>query len=237
MFEVMRPEALSAALDLFSKVAQIANGLVAFLIVSRISFLVVKISQGSAYGEVLQDAVVFFVAIALYPMLVKTILGVSSDIAIQIGTIPVPEAQSKIGQFFQRMVSDYPLLMIFSGIGDLLILNIAKAIYTILLSVLIASAPLFILLSTLLNIHGGLKTYFGIFITLSLWPIIWNLIGALANNFNGKFGDSVLASTSFWIVFQAMQLLSPIFTFGLMRSMSLSLGSSTAMKIGRKLWS
>lgn len=171
----------------------------------------------------------------VYPILLKLIVFGIGDLATQISYSPNESAQKSIQGFVDRMFMDFPILMVSGRIGDLIIGAFAQSIYTALISLFVATAPIFIFLTTMLNIQSGIKSYFHILIALSLWPLMWNILGQLALNVGNQFQDAPVSSLCFWLVIQGLQFLSPMFTFGLIKNMSTSVGLGKVALIGKKI--
>lgn len=235
-FLPMSEAVLSSGLILFNKVGAAVTAFVSVVLILRMTYLVVKISPGSEYGDLLKDAVSFFGILSIFPMILKLVIFGTADLARRISFIAPPESQSGIRSFFNRMFSDYPLLSIFGKIGDVLILGLANAVYTALLSLFVASAPVFFFMALLLNIHHGFKSYFGLIISLSLWPVMWNILGQLSVQISSQFNDSPVASVCYWIVILVLQLISPIFSFMLFKTLSTNTGVGTVARYGGMLW-
>ncbi len=227
---------LSSSLTLFTKVATIVTGGISVLFMMRLCFLVVKVSPAEEYGDLIQDCVYFLGVTAIYPVILKLIVFGLGDLAYKISFIPVESSQRALHDFLERMFSDFPMFVVFGKIGDIFILGVANSIYSALMSLLIASGPIFILLGTMLNLQTGIKSYFGLIICLNLWPVMWNLLGQLSIQMSGIFHESPVTSVCFVFVVQVLQLLSPIFSFTLFKSLSLDSGSSKIMSIGRMFW-
>lgn len=234
-FLPMNESVLSQGLTLFSKVSSILAGLVSVVFFMRIAYLVVKISPGSDYGDVIKDTVAYFAASSIYPVLLRMIVFSVNEIAAKVSYISNVESQLQIQEFFDKIFSTSIALGLYSKLGDTLVLGIANAIYTAFISILIAAAPIFIFLSTMLDLQGGLKVYFGLILSLCLWPIMWNLLGQLSLHVGGAFHESPITSVCFYVVIHVLQLLSPIFSFSLFKSMSLNLGVGKVASLGRML--
>lgn len=227
---------VTASLILFQKVAAAVTAFVSVIVILRMTYLVVKISPANEYGDLLKDTVSFLGIIMIFPMILKLIIYGIADLAKKISFVTPAESQAGISAFFNRMFSDYPILSIFGKIGDILILGFANAVYTALLSLFIASAPVFFFLALLLNVHNGIKGYFSLIISLSLWPIMWNILGQLSIQISSQFNDSPVSSVCFWFVIQVLQLISPIFSFILFKNLTATTGVGTVARYGKMLW-
>lgn len=234
-FLPMNEAVLNGSLALFSKVSTLIIGLVSVIFTMRVAFLVVRVSPASDYADLLKDTVIFLGFLGIYPILLKLIVFGIGDLATQVSYSPNESAQKSIQGFVDRMFMDFPILMVSGRIGDLIIGAFAQSIYTALISLFVATAPIFIFLTTMLNIQSGIKSYFHILIALSLWPLMWNILGQLALNVGNQFQDAPVSSLCFWLVIQGLQFLSPIFTFGLIKNMSTSVGLGKVALIGKKI--
>ncbi|GEM_PF-2777454 len=234
-FIPMNEAVLAGGLSLFTKVATIITGFVSVIFMMRLSYLVVKIAPVSEYGDLFKDSATFFALVTLYPVLIKLIIFSISDIALKISFIPAEENQKVFQNFINRLLPDYPLFIVFGSLGDVIILGLANSIYSAFISLLLASGPVFLFLATLLNMQSGLKTYFGLLISLSLWPIMWNIMGHLSLHVGGQFNDNPVSAFCFYVVILVLQFLSPLFTFGLFKSMSLSTGVTKVISWGRMI--
>jgi len=123
--------------------------------------------------------------------------------------------------------------VIFGKIGDLIVVNLAQSIYAVLLSLFICVGPIFGFLSFMLGFSSNMREYFGVFISLCLWPILWNILGKLSQSVGSQFADAPLASVLYWITVQVLQFISPIFAYGLFKSMSTNLGVSKIISTGK----
>lgn len=234
-FIPMNEAVLSGGLSLFGKVAVILTGLVSVIFMMRLAFLVVKVASVTEYGDLIKDVVSFLAFINLYPVLIKLIIFSIGDIATKISYLPLEENQRMFQEFISKLLSDYPIFMIFGRLGHIIILGLANSIYTTFILLLLAAGPIFLFLATMLDMQGGLKAYFGLLISLSLWPIMWNILGNLSLHVGGQFNESPVSAVCFYIVILVLQLLSPLFTFSLFKSMSLSTGVSKVISLGRMI--
>lgn len=224
---------ISGGLELFSKVSLIISSFVAVVFAMRVAVLVIRISPPSEYGSLLQSIVGYFGITAVYPTLIKLIVCTSGMIASKVSFAPVDEAQSAILNFVERMFSDYSVVVWSGKIGFLLIQGLAFSIFTALISLFIATAPVFIFLSTMLDIQSGIRQYFGIIIALSLWPVLWNILGQLSIHVGSEFKDAPVSSVCFWCVIMLLQLISPLFAYSLFNNMSTDTGASKVIRIAR----
>lgn len=230
---------LLSGLNLFAKVSAIASGFVAVLFFMRMAFLVVKISPAQEYGTLIFDVAFYLGLISLFPIVTKLIVFGIGAFAEKISYLPPEQAQTDLIDFADKLLSATPVLMVTIKAGFHFIQAIAYSIYTALISLFIAAAPVFIFMSTVLDIQNGLKAFFGMLISLSLWPVLWNLLGQLALTVGSQIQESPISSVCFWLVILTLQLLSPLFTLSLFKNMSADLGTSKVLKVatlGKKVF-
>lgn len=230
---------LTSGLSLFAKVSAVISGLIAVIFFMRMAFLVVKISPVQEYGKLIYDVGFYLALISLFPTITKLIVFGIGDLAAKISYLPPEQAQNDLIDFADKLLSSSPVLMVTIKAGFYFIQAIAYSVYTALISLFIAAAPIFIFLSTVLDIQNGLKAFFGILISLSLWPVMWNLLGQLALTVGSQIQESPISSVCFWLVILTLQLLSPLFTFSLFKNMSADLGTSKVLKVatlGKKVF-
>lgn len=222
---------LSSGLDLFNKVSALVAGFIAVIFFMRMTFLVVKISPAQEYGKLILGTVIYFGMISLFPILLKLIVFGIGSLAQKISYLPPDQAQTDLINFADMLFSADPFLSISLKTGFHFIQAVAYSIYTALISLFIAAAPIFIFMATVLELHIGLKSFFAMLISLSLWPVMWNILGQLALSVGSQIPTSPISSVCFWLVILALQLLSPLFTFSLFKNMSADLGAAKALKI------
>lgn len=230
---------LSSSLSLFTKVSAIVSGFVAVIFFMRMAFLVVKISPAQEYGKLIYDVAFYLGLISLFPMISKLVVFGIGSLAERISYLPPDQAQTNLIEFADKLLSANPVLMVTIKAGFHFIQAIAYSIYTALISLFIAAAPVFIFMSTVLDIQNGIKAFFGMLISLSLWPVLWNLLGQLALTVGSQIQESPISSVCFWLVILILQLLSPLFTLSLFKNMSADLGTSKVLKaaaIGKKVF-
>ena len=230
---------LSGGLSLFVKVSALVSGFVAVIFFMRMTFLVVKVSPAQDYGKLIFDVVFYFGILALFPVITKLIVFGIGDLAQKISYLPPEQAQSDLINFADQLLSTSPLMFIAFKSGFHFIQAIAYSVYTALISLFIAAAPIFIFMSTVLEMQIGLKAFFSMLISLSLWPVLWNILGQLAVIVGSQIPESPISSVCFWAVILVLQLLSPIFTLSLLKNMSTDIGISKVSKIaalGKKVF-
>lgn len=234
-FIPMNSMMLESSLALFSKVSAIVTGFLSLVIAMRLCYLVVTVSHGSDYAEVLKDLVVYLALISLFPILIKALLSGVGSIALKIPVNIDESVHEGIQGFISKLFSDLPFLSVSGELGHLIIFGSIQSIYSILMALFIAAAPIFIFLSTALKISVGVSSYFSVVMALSMWPVMYNLIAALGAQIGTHFSDSPISSFCFWIVIQFLQLLSPFFSFAFFKNMSGDTGISKVLILKRMM--
>lgn len=234
-FMPMNDAVLTAAMEMFSKVSNILTLLVSMIFIIRVSLLVATVSGPFSYSELLKDTFVYFGLIKLFPIFVKLIVQSTSGIAEKISFVPQVQAQEAIQATVDKLFGESIFFRVLGRIGDLAIIYVANTAYTSLISLLLAVAPVVIFLNSMLGISHGIKIYFGVLMSLCLWPTFWNLLGLFGRELSSQMGHSPFSSAIFWLVIQAFQIISPILCIFLFSSLSASPGFSKTMSIARIL--
>ncbi len=200
---------LQSGFLLFTKVSVMMLGLIGTIFLMRVIALQARFAHAQDYAGLLKDVVLYFSMIQLFPILVRIIYSTGAGLATKISFVPVTVAQSKLDEFFSSMFFDFQILKITAKIGDFVILNLAQGFY------------------------------FTTIISISLWPVVWNLIGLFGKELFNSTSSSTLTIIIYWFLIQILQLLSPLFCLFLLKSLSPSgvvtkiIGMGT--KIGGKL--
>ena len=218
-FLPMETSALSGALSQFGKVSGYVSGLVVLIVTAKFTFLLVTVSPSERYGAVLRDLVTYFAVIGIFPLLMKALIETTGELALRLNFQEPAEKSATLIQYFKALEASVPSLIMFSDLGKLSILHIARAIYTVLISLLISIGPVICLTSVMIS-GSGVGSYVTALVTLSLWPVTWNLLGALASEIDRSSSMTALGQFFFWLVVQMLQLVSPIFSSFLIKSLS-----------------
>lgn len=235
LFSPMDDLLLTESLALFSKVSLVVSTFVGVVFVMRAVFLQVRIASSSEYGELLTDLLAYFGLTTLYPYLIKLLMNSIFEIAKKVGA-PAVEARIEARDTYpmlKDLLGDWPIVEILAKIGDVAVLALSQSIYSVLIGLLIAIAPIILFSSTVLKISSGVKEYFQILIALALWPVLWNVLGILGDSFAKHLLTSPFRTLMFSLVIYTLQLLSPIFCMFLFKSMSATGAISQVIKLGR----
>lgn len=226
---------LLSSLALFQKVSFMMLGLVGVVFCIRVVMLQMSFASIYEYGAVIKDIVFYLAMLSLFPHIVKLIFNTSGGLALKISYVPMSLAQEKVDGFFSNLFFDYNILKITSKLSDVIILNLAQGAYSVLTGLLLAISPIIIFMSYVLGVSKGLSTYISTLISLSLWPVVWNLIGLLGKELFRNNEASTLSIIAFWIVLHVLQFFSPIFCMIFLKSMSPSGAVTKIMSLGGKL--
>ena len=211
---------LQSGFLLFSKVSMMMMGLVGIIFLIRVVALQVRIAGASEYGDVFKDLILYFSMISLFPLIIRLIYSTSEKLATKISFVPVSVAQTKLDEFFSTLFYNFAFIKIIAKINEYLILTIAEGFYSIFTALLLSIAPIFIFMTTVLGFEKGLGFYFTTIISISLWPVVWTLIGLFGKELFNSTTSSTLTIVIYWILIQLFQLLSPLFCLFLLKSLS-----------------
>lgn len=230
-FDPMNQVVLEASLGLFSKVSLMVTALVGLVFTMRLTFMILRVAGAYEYGALVGDTVKYLGLSHLFPYLVKLILSVASGLAAKVSFVAPSDVQVKIESFVRELFGEFVLFSVLGKIGDIAITLLCQSFYSILLALLLAIAPIMLFLSTMLGITQGIGAYFMSFISLSMWPLLWNLLGVLGRELWPHLSASPIAAVSFWIVIQVLQVLSPVFCIVLFVSLAPSQSLSKAVTV------
>ncbi len=222
---------LEASLSLFANVSILVTGLVGLLFTMRLTLLIVRTAGAYEYGALIGDTVKYLGLTHIFPYLVRVTLSVLGSLAQKVSFVPAPEAKSQVESFIREMFSEFVLFNILARIGDVAISLLCQSFYSILLALLLAITPVMLFLSTMLGITQGIGAYFMSFISLGMWPLLWNLLGLLGRELWPHLSASPVAAVSFWVVIQVLQVLSPVFCIVLFVSLAPSQSLSRAVTV------
>lgn len=210
---------LNVALAQFQRVSIVVATVVGLILTARISLQLVTLGSAENYGGVLKDAIIYFVAISLFPSLMRVVIDTTGGLALAISFEPPEQKTDLVSGYLNVVRNNLGMVSVIVDLGKMGAPYFAQAIYSVLLSILIAIGPVVILLATLLG-GGGLMPYANSLLVLCLWPLTWNLLGALSVEVAKGFSGTSIGLFCFWIVVQLLQILSPLFSIFLFKSLS-----------------
>lgn len=217
-FLPMEPGLLESALAVFSRVAGLMTTLVGTAFLVRSVLLLISFAPAGDYASILRSVVIYFAGVSLFPSLLHVLMEVTGSLA---SAIPFPASEAPTGVLAESL-GRISKSLIFSGpaiLHEMGILYLARAVYGILLALLIGIAPVVIFVAVLLQ-GAGLSAFLTAFVTLALWPVLWNILGALAFQISRDFEVTSLSRFLYWIVVYILQLFSPVFAVFLFKSFS-----------------
>lgn len=210
---------LTAALAQFSKVSLVMSGIVGLTVIARFTFLVVTIASAEAYGHVLKGLVVYLVGISIFPKLLEVAVDITGSIALAIPLEAPPKETGVVERYLEVVQPQLGFIGVALDIGRFGIPHLAQAVYGLLLALLIAVGPVVLFVAALIS-GGGFQAYAISLLTLLLWPLCWNLFGALALELKAAASITSLGKYIYWFVVQILQLFSPLFTVMIFRNLS-----------------
>jgi hypothetical protein len=212
---------LSVSLGHFQKVALATSSVFGLVVMARFALLAVSLGSFQSYGAVLRDALIYLVAISIFPSLLRVVIDICGSLAMSISFEPTVVEEDTVNGYLEAVRSGLGFVSVIFDLGRFGVVYIARAIYTLLLAILIAIGPIVLMLSALVG-GGGVMAYMNSIALLLLWPVTWNLLGSLAVEVSRSNGQSSLGIYCFWFVVQALQLLSPLFSVFIFKSMAAS---------------
>ena len=233
-FLPMSESIFSLSLVWFERISHLTYGLIGVFITIKFAFLIMQVSPAQSYFDSIKNAASYLGMTLAFPILAKLFVFGASDIADRIFKVASYPKFTGIAEYVEIIFGQFGLIMFVWKIIDLLVLNLAWAFHTVLLSVLIAIAPLIFFGCMMTDFNVGIKPFFTTFVALCAWPIVWNLLGQLGMTTLSNLNSTPLTSICFYFVFHLLQILSPIFCFSLLKNLNLDMGSKFAVKIGGK---
>jgi len=208
----------------FQKALEIAHqykhyvfGLLLLVFALKSGWIGATLGGAEQYGKLLSTLFVFGVWTAAAPLLIKIILEQSHILS---GVITHTGAQALIPSEPMPKVSGwmdiYNALSWAFHLFKIYAFQITEFIFNCGLVMMIAIVYIVIFLTTMLNVGMSMATYFNIIIALSLWPLLWNLIGVLAQQF--MVSDKLSAADSIYsVLLTVLQILSPVIGYKILR--------------------
>lgn len=224
---------LNSCFTLYSKVMILMMGLVSIMFIIRTTLLVSKIASPDEYGQLIQDTVTFLGLNYLFPKFVELIVSSITKLSQQIAFIPNEKSKNLFIEFMTYLLSTDSTIGIIGRMVPFFVQALSFSIYSVLISLILASAPIFMFLGTMFGLQNGIKSYFGVVICLCLWPVLWNLLGQLGNSLGSIHSDSPLLTSCFYLTIITLQLFSPLISYSLFKAMSV--GGGTVVKTATKL--
>lgn len=216
----LQPEILTSLLSHFQRATQITSLLVGLFFMARLSLLVISVSSPSSYGELFKDTIQYFLLITLFPPVFRIANEITGALAYRLFWEPPAHDPDIFDKIFETLKQMSPLTGFAMSLTPVLIGHLAQAISTLMIALLVAIGPVVILLNTMLDFHKGVATYFASLLSFCLWPVLWNLLGSLANELVPHFSGSSFLKVVFWACVMLLQLISPWISVFLFTSLS-----------------
>jgi hypothetical protein len=221
---------LAAAVATYAKVAQVTSGLALAIFTARISLSATLISQPGQYGSIVKELILFFLAIALFPEVFRAIVVTSGSVAHMLSYQEVARGEGTVNKLWDLVVHDYPFLSM-AALGPWFTFHLVRGIYLAILGAICAIAPVVLLYQFLSGQGAGVAVLGQAVLTLSSWPILWNSLGLLSNQFWPSFSKTSLAGVCFSLAITVLQVLSPFFAAAFFKTLSVSGASKSAKAI------
>lgn len=211
---------LNSGLTSFTKVSLIMSGLVGAMFIIRLVALQIRFASVYEYGDVFRDVICFFAMITLFPYFAKLIFEVSHSLAEAIRFIPHDENKELIQQFLSIVFYKFDMFKIAGAIGEYIGPVLAYGFYTISAVLLLSIAPIVIFYATIMGYNNALEKFFSSIIAVSIWPLVWNIIGLVGQELSKQLGESILEVVIFGFLISLAQILSPIYCVMLFSSLN-----------------
>jgi hypothetical protein len=217
-FPPIDSEMLSAILATYSKVSLIATEVIGAIFIARTTLLLLTVSSPNSYFELFKETVLLLLALNLSPFVLKTVLSSSSEIAGLIRFEPQERIEGPVDGLLASLAENLSFLGVAIDIGDLTVKHLVRAVFSLLIGLLSVAAPLIFISGYVFGQGIGVPALGGSLLALSLWPVLWNVIGLLGSTLWQSFQGTSLSSFVFSVAVLILQTLSPIFTVSLLRS-------------------
>lgn len=208
-------EAIDVVLRYFQDVCFIMSALVAILFTARTLMTFLTFGNVGAYGELVTDALEYFVLISLFPPLFRITAEIIGDLSTRLyfqTSLIEPDIIS-------TLILHNPYVLAFVKLVPIAVNYIAQTLSVISVAVLVGVGPLLILLNTLLDFNRGTSLYFSSLLSFMLWPVVWNMLGLLAVDIWDSYKGSTFYGVIFWFVVVCVQIFSPFFCIYLLQTM------------------
>lgn len=219
-FAPMSPALIEASLSTFTKVSGIVSGLAVVVFSIRVVLLVCFVGSPSQYAAALKELFIFFVALALFAPLFRTLVLTTNEISQKISVAEVVRDPGALDKIFDWVGEEAPFFGMFLNLGPMSLTYVVQAIFSILIAAICSVAPIVLLYQFITGSLSGISFLAGTLMTLCSWPIVWNSIGALANQLWPSFSQTSLAGICFWFIVKVMQVISPLFAGSLIKNFS-----------------
>ncbi|MBL7557605.1 MAG: hypothetical protein JNM24_17380 [Bdellovibrionaceae bacterium] len=230
----INPDTYTVSIYIFQQVSAIITSLVALVFTIRTVMLLTKMAPPTEYGDLLISVATYFIMTQLTPYLIDVSFKTIAFLAQELASLPSQELESEIMRELSKLFENSLVVRLIPELAALSVFWLVQSIFTILISFSIALGPIFIFISSMIGSTDGLRTYFSNLMALSIWPITWCLIGTLGTHVLKASQSGILFKIIFYIVLLVFQLLSPIFTYSIIKSASTSSSFSALYGVIRR---
>lgn len=218
----INPDTYTVSINIFGQVSAIVTSLVALVFTIRTVMLLTKMAPPSEYGDLFISIATYFIMTQLTPYLIDVFFKTIAFFAQELASLPSQELENEIMRELSKLFENSLVVRLIPELAALSVFWLVQSIFTILISFSIALGPIFIFISSMIGSTDGLRTYFSNLMALSIWPITWCLIGTLGSHVLKASQSGILFKIIFYLVLLVFQLLSPIFTYSIIKSASTS---------------
>jgi hypothetical protein len=181
-------------------------------------------------GDLLRDTLVCSFLFLIYPELVRATTHLTMEFASSIGDSYLRAIDVKNVKLpdWPGFTTDWKLWL--TWVTTLIQYGgfvIIEFVMNFGLAFMVMLFPLVIFASQMMNFSVAWPLFLGSFITLSLWPIFWNLVGYAAVLCWGE-PQKTLAQVLYQVLFSVLQLISPLIGIKLLSGQSISRAISSA---------
>lgn len=230
----INPDTYTVSINIFQQVSAIVTSLVALVFTIRTVMLLTKMAPPAEYGDLLICVATYFVMTQLTPYLIDVFFKAIAFLAQELASLPSQELENEIMRELSKLFENSLVVRLIPELAAVSVFWLVQSIFTILISFSIALGPIFIFISSMIGSTDGLRTYFSNLMALSIWPITWCLIGTLGTHVLKASQSGILFKIIFYMVLLVFQLLSPIFTYSIIKSASTSSSFSALYGVVRK---
>ena len=195
----IRKYVFNQAKDIVSKITPYLLSSIILVLLIRASALLLGLGDGIQYGKIIKDSLLCGFILLAYPLIVDVVLQFSDRLAVVtsidritkekpatyfqysgIGLLDHSMSETPLKHGFKIMDIPSQLEFAFRTLKEFLF-SAGMFVVVVVLSVLIALGPLFLFISIMFGVPIGSSLILIGLTVLSLFPCIWNLVGALGS--------------------------------------------------------
>jgi hypothetical protein len=163
------------AIEVFESYSRYLLLIVGLIFAGRLLYYEFSFAPAEKYGDLIRDAFVCFFLMIVFPKVYGYMAEYSDALAVKLGqALDVvgayrPETRLLFGQVVPWWLDPSVIQA-----GAYLVVY---SLFNLVLAILIALGPLFILAGTMLNFSVSLPAYFAALVFIWSWPVVWNMTG------------------------------------------------------------